>query len=70
MGQHHFQFFISGTFSICIPIHFARNLAKMEREFMNKRSYLIASLLCLVALVLRFQQVLAHEEITVGDYTL
>jgi hypothetical protein len=37
---------------------------------MNKRSLLIASLLCLVALVLRFQQVLAHEEITVGDYTL
>lgn len=37
---------------------------------MSRRSFGIAGLLCLIALILNFQLALAHESITVGDYTL
>src|SRR6266540_1919030 len=37
---------------------------------MNKKNLAVAGLVCLIALVLNFQLVLAHESVTVGDYTL
>lgn len=37
---------------------------------MNMKKFGIAGLICLLALLLNFQQVFAHESITVGDYTL
>jgi len=37
---------------------------------MNKRIYWFAGLIAVIALVLNFQLALAHESITVGDYTL
>src|SRR6186997_1097056 len=37
---------------------------------MKKRNLSIAGLICLIALALNFQLALAHQSITVGDYTL
>lgn len=37
---------------------------------MNKKLFISACLLAVLALVLNFQPVLAHESITVGDYTV
>jgi hypothetical protein len=37
---------------------------------MSKKNLFIAGLVCLIALVSNFQLALAHEEITIGDYTL
>src|SRR5262245_24050589 len=37
---------------------------------MNKKSFTIASLIALVALLLNVQLVLAHESVTVGDYEI
>jgi hypothetical protein len=37
---------------------------------MRKRNLLIAGLACLIALLFNAQMVLAHEAITVGDYTI
>jgi hypothetical protein len=37
---------------------------------MNKKNLGVAALLCFIILMLNFQNALAHESITVGDYTL
>ena len=37
---------------------------------MNKKSFAIASLITVIALLLNFQLVLAHESVTVGDYEI
>jgi hypothetical protein len=37
---------------------------------MGKKNLSIAGFICLIALVLNFQLALAHESITVGDYTI
>jgi len=37
---------------------------------MDTRKLFVACLICLIILVFNFQLVLAHEEITIGDYTL
>jgi hypothetical protein len=37
---------------------------------MNKKKFNVAALLCLIILVLDFQIALAHESITIGDYTV
>jgi hypothetical protein len=37
---------------------------------MNKKNISISALLCLIILMLNYQIALAHESITVGDYTL
>jgi hypothetical protein len=41
-----------------------------KEDFVSKRSFGFAGLLCFLALLLNFQLALAHESITVGDYTL
>jgi len=37
---------------------------------MTQKNLAVAGLICLIALVLNFQLALAHESVTVGDYTL
>jgi hypothetical protein len=37
---------------------------------MNKKNLSVAALLCFIILMLNFQNALAHESITIGDYTL
>jgi hypothetical protein len=41
-----------------------------KEALMNKKTFIIACLIAWIATVLNFQQVLAHESITVGDYTV
>src|SRR5574339_679914 len=54
-----------------IGLEFSSQFIHQSEELpMKKQTLLLAGLFAFIALILNFQLVLAHESITVGDYTL